>query len=49
MSKSKLKDIKVSYEVWKELRRIKVEKDFKSVNDVIKYLLSLKHQLEEWK
>jgi hypothetical protein len=47
MSKSKLKDIKVSYEVWKELRRLKVERDFKTINDVIKYLLSLLEKEEK--
>jgi Organiser of macrodomain of Terminus of chromosome. len=33
------KSIKVEYEVWKALQRMKIEGGFRDLNDVIEYLL----------
>jgi hypothetical protein len=37
--KGRVKSIKVKHEVWKALYRIKIERDFRDLNEVIKYLL----------
>jgi len=35
----KIKTIKVTLEVWRELQNIRIKKDYKTLNDVIKHLL----------
>jgi len=38
------KNIKVEEEVWWQLNKIKVEKKFKKISDVVKFLLSKSHE-----